>query len=49
MIVEKVEGEEELEARLKSLKDQGIRVDQIIRKENEYVLIYEDQKILNEG
>jgi hypothetical protein len=49
MIVEKVEGEEELEVRLKSLKDQGIRVDQIIRKENEYVLIYEDQKILNEG
>ena len=49
MNVDQVDGEEELEEKLKSLKARGIKVDQIIRKENKYVLIYEDKKILNEG
>lgn len=49
MIVDQVTGEEALEKKLKVLKERGIRVDQIIRKEDKYVLIYEDINILNEG
>ncbi len=47
--VDKVRGEKALEEKLRSLKARGIKVDQIIRKEDNYVVIYEDKQILNEG
>lgn len=50
VVVEKIDGEGNLQKKLQSLKKQGIRPDSVMKGEGEsYTIIFENKKILNEG
>jgi len=50
VVVELIDGEDNLQKKLQSLKEQGIRPDSVMKGEGEsYTIIFENKKILNEG